>query len=156
MPKVIEGKLDAAGMKFGIVVSRFNDLLTTKLTDGAVDCLLRHKANEDDITIVKVPGSFELPYIAARMVEAGDVDAVICLGVVIRGQTPHFNYIASEVSKAIANLSLEHKTPVIFGVITADTLEQAIERAGTKAGNRGFDAALTAIEMGNLYTQMNV
>ncbi|MCK4655637.1 MAG: 6,7-dimethyl-8-ribityllumazine synthase [candidate division Zixibacteria bacterium] len=156
MPQVIEGKLDAAGIKFGIVVSRFNDLLTNKLTDGAIDCLVRHKANEDDITVVKVPGSFELPYAAARMIEAGNVDVIICLGAVIRGQTPHFDYIASEVSKAIAHLSLEHKIPVIYGLITADTLEQAIERAGTKAGNRGFNAAQTAIEMANLYKQMNV
>ncbi len=156
MPKVIEGKLDASGLKFAIVVSRFNDLLTAKLTDGAVDCLTRHKANEDDIFIVKVPGSFELPYAAARLIEKGDADVIICLGTVIRGHTPHFDYIASEVSKAIANLSLEQKTPVIFGLITADTLEQAIERAGTKAGNRGFNAALTAIEMGNLYKQMGV
>jgi 6,7-dimethyl-8-ribityllumazine synthase len=156
MPQVIEGKLDATGIRFGIVVSRFNDLLTNKLTDGAVDCLLRHKASEDDITIVKVPGSFELPYPAARMIEAGNVDVIICLGAVIRGQTPHFEYIASEVSKAIANLSLQHRIPVIYGLITADTLEQAIERAGTKAGNRGFNAALTAIEMANLYKQMNV
>lgn len=156
MPQVIEGKLDAAGIKFGIVVSRFNDLLTDKLTDGAIDCLVRHKADEDDITVVKVPGSFELPYAAARMIEAGNVDVIICLGAVIRGQTPHFDYIASEVSKAIAHLSLEHKIPVIYGLITADTLEQAIERAGTKAGNRGFNAAQTAIEMANLYKQMNV
>jgi 6,7-dimethyl-8-ribityllumazine synthase len=156
MPQVIEGKLDAAGVKFGIVVSRFNDLLTNKLTDGAVDCLVRHKANEDDITVIKVPGSFELPYAAARMIEAGNVDVIICLGAVIRGQTPHFDYIASEVSKAIASLSLGHKIPVIYGLITADTLEQAIERAGTKAGNRGFNAAQTAIEMANLYKQMNV
>jgi 6,7-dimethyl-8-ribityllumazine synthase len=156
MPQVIEGKLDAAGIKFGIVVSRFNDLLTNKLTDGAIDCLVRHKANEDDITVVKVPGSFERPYAAARMIEAGNVDVIICLGAVIRGQTPHFDYIASEVSKAIAHLSLEHKIPVIYGLITADTLEQAIERAGTKAGNRGFNAAQTAIEMANLYKQMNV
>jgi 6,7-dimethyl-8-ribityllumazine synthase len=156
MPQVIEGKLDAAGVKFGIVVSRFNDLLTNKLTEGAIDCLVRHKADENDITVVKVPGSFELPYAAARMIEAGNVDVIICLGAVIRGQTPHFDYIASEVSKAIAHLSLENKIPVIYGLITADTLEQAIERAGTKAGNRGFNAALTAIEMANLYKQMNV
>lgn len=156
MPQVIEGKLDAAGIKFGIVVSRFNDLLTDKLTDGAIDCLVRHKADEDDITVVKVPGSFELPYAAARMIEAGNVDVIICLGAVIRGQTPHFDYIASEVSKAIASLSLNNKIPVIYGLITADTLEQAIERAGTKAGNRGFNAAQTAIEMANLYKQMNV
>ncbi|MBU1320130.1 MAG: 6,7-dimethyl-8-ribityllumazine synthase [candidate division Zixibacteria bacterium] len=156
MSKVIEGTLDAAGLKIGIVVSRFNDLLTNKLTEGAIDCLVRHKANEEDITVVKVPGAFELPYVAARLVEAGNVDAVICLGAVIRGQTPHFDYIAAEVSKGIANLSIQHKTPVIYGLITADTLEQAIERAGTKAGNRGFNAALTAIEMCNLYKQMNI
>jgi 6,7-dimethyl-8-ribityllumazine synthase len=156
MPKVIEGNLDAAGIRFGIIVSRFNDLLTAKLTEGALDCLLRHKASETDITIIKVPGSFELPYVAARMIEAGSVDVIICLGAIIRGQTPHFDYIAAEVSKSIANLSLQNKIPVIYGLITADTLEQAIERAGTKAGNRGFNAALTAIEMGNLYRQMKV
>lgn len=156
MAKVIEGKLDAKGTKFGIIVSRFNDLLTTKLVDGAMDCLVRHNASDDDVTIVKVPGSFEMPYAAARMVESGGYDAIICLGAVIRGATPHFDYIAAEVSKAIANLSLEGKTPVIYGLITADTLEQAIERAGTKAGNRGFSAAQTAIEMVNVYRQLGV
>ncbi len=156
MAKVIEGKLDAKGQKFGIIVSRFNDLLTTKLVDGAMDCLVRHNASDDDVTIVKVPGSFEMPYAAARMVESGGYDAIICLGAVIRGATPHFDYIAAEVSKAIANLSLEGKTPVIYGLITADTLEQAIERAGTKAGNRGFSAAQTAIEMINVYRQLGV
>jgi 6,7-dimethyl-8-ribityllumazine synthase len=156
MSKLIEGKLDATGLKIAVVVSRFNDLLTNKLTEGAIDCLVRHKANEDDITVVKVPGAFELPYIAARLVESGNVDAVICLGAVIRGQTPHFDYIAAEVSKGIASLSISHKTPVIYGLITADTLEQAIERAGTKAGNRGFNAALTAIEMCNVYKQMSI
>lgn len=154
--KVIEGKLDAKGLKIGIIVSRFNDLLTTKLVEGATDCLVRHNANEDDITVVKVPGSFEMPYAAARMTEAGGYDAIICLGAVIRGATPHFDYIAAEVSKAIANLSIECKTPVIYGLITADTLEQAIERAGTKGGNRGFSAAQTAIEMVNVYRQMGV
>jgi 6,7-dimethyl-8-ribityllumazine synthase len=155
MARIIEGNLDASGLKVGIVVSRFNDLLTNKLTDGAVDCLQRHGADEANITVVKVPGSFELPYAAARMVKKGGYDAVICLGAVIRGQTPHFDYIAAEVSKSIANLSLEQSIPVIYGLITADTLEQAIERAGTKAGNRGFNAALTAIEMAAIYKQIS-
>ena len=154
--KIIEGKLDAKGIKVGIIVSRFNDLLTTKLVEGATDCLVRHNASEDDITVVKVPGSFEMPYAAARMVEVGGYDAIICLGAVIRGATPHFDYIAAEVSKAIANLSVDGKIPVIYGLITAYTLEQAIERAGTKGGNRGFSAAQTAIEMVNVYRQMGV
>ncbi len=156
MAKLIEGKLDAEGMSFGLVVSRFNDLLTNKLVDGAIDCLVRHGADDKKITIVKVPGSFEMPYAAARMIEKGGYDAVICLGAVIRGATPHFDYIAAEVSKSIANISVSQKVPVIYGLITADTLEQAIERAGTKAGNRGFSAAQTAIEMVNVYRQLQV
>jgi len=154
MAKIIEGKLDARGMRFGIIVSRFNELLTTKLVEGATDCLIRHNADDDAITVVKVPGAFELPYVAAQMVKSGSFDAVICVGAVIRGQTPHFDYISAEVSKGIANISIDQKIPVIYGLITADTLEQAIERAGTKAGNRGFNAALTAIEMVSLYKQM--
>ena len=156
MPVIIEGKLDATGMKFGIIVSRFNELLTTRLTEGAIDCLVRHNADKGDITIVKVPGAFELPYVAARMVKSGNIDAIICLGAVIRGQTPHFDFIAAEVSKGIANIAMAQDIPVIYGLITTDTLEQAIERAGTKSGNRGFNAALTAIEMVSVYRQMNV
>jgi len=146
-----EGKLDAKGLKVGLVVSRFNNFLTDKLVDGALDCLVRHGADLSEQTVARVPGSFEVPPAAARMAESGKFDAVICLGAVIRGDTPHFDYIANEVSKGIAKLGMDHKIPVIFGVITTDTLEQAIERAGTKAGNKGWDAAMAAIEMVNLY-----
>jgi 6,7-dimethyl-8-ribityllumazine synthase len=146
-----EGKLDAKGLKIGLVVSRFNNFLTDKLVDGALDCLVRHGAELSKQTVARVPGSFEIPPAAARMAESGKFDAVICLGAVIRGDTPHFDYIANEVSKGIAKLGMDHKIPVIFGVITTDTLEQAIERAGTKAGNKGWDAAMAAIEMVNLY-----
>ncbi|MCX8027321.1 MAG: 6,7-dimethyl-8-ribityllumazine synthase [Thermodesulfovibrionales bacterium] len=148
--RIFEGKLDAKAMRFGIVVSRFNDFITSRLLDGAIDALIRHGASEDDIDVVKVPGSFEIP-LAAKMLAAKDkYDAIICLGAVIRGATPHFDYVASEVSKGIALVSLETKKPVAFGIITADTIEQAVERAGTKAGNKGWDAALTAIEMAML------
>lgn len=146
-----EGKLDAKGLKVGLVVSRFNNFLTDKLVDGALDCLVRHGADIKKQTVARVPGSFEIPPAAARMAESGKFDAVICLGAVIRGDTPHFDYIANEVSKGVAKLGMDHKIPVIFGVITTDTLEQAIERAGTKAGNKGWDAAMAAIEMVNLY-----
>ncbi|MEW6096124.1 MAG: 6,7-dimethyl-8-ribityllumazine synthase [bacterium] len=149
--KVYEGNLDAKGLKIGIIVSRFNEFISSKLVDGCLDALLRHGAKEDDIEIVKVPGSFEIPYLAKKLALSKKYDAIICLGVVIRGQTPHFNYICNEVSKGIANVSLESGIPVIFGVITSDTIEQAVERAGTKSGNKGFDAALSAIEMANLY-----
>ncbi|MEW6606990.1 MAG: 6,7-dimethyl-8-ribityllumazine synthase [bacterium] len=149
--KVYEGKLEAKGLKIGVIVSRFNEFITSKLVDGCLDALVRHGAKEDDIEIVKVPGSFEIPYIAKKMADMKKYDAIICLGVVIRGETPHFNYICNEVAKGIANVSLESGIPVIFGVITSDTIEQAIERAGTKSGNKGFDAALSAIEMANLY-----
>jgi 6,7-dimethyl-8-ribityllumazine synthase len=145
--KVLEGELQAKGLKFGIVISRFNDFITERLLDGAVDCLIRHGADEKDIDIVKVPGSFEIPLIAKVMAKKGIYNAIICLGAVIRGATPHFDYVASEVSKGIAQVSLETGVPLSFGVITADTIEQAIERAGSKAGNKGWDAALTAIEM---------
>jgi 6,7-dimethyl-8-ribityllumazine synthase len=151
MVNEIGGELNATGKKFAIVVSRFNDFLTTKLKDGAIDCLQRHGANEKDITLVWAPGSFELPYVASRLADPKKYDAVICLGAVIRGQTPHFEYIAAETAKGIAKISLDRSYPVIYGIITADTLEQAIERAGTKQGNKGFQAALTAIEMVNLY-----
>jgi len=149
--KVYEGKLDATGLKIGIIVSRFNEFISSKLVDGCIDALFRHGAKEEDIEIVKVPGSFELPYLAKKLTQSKKYDVLICLGVVIRGETPHFNYICNEVSKGIANVSLESGIPVIFGVITADTIDQAIERAGTKSGNKGFDAALSAIEMANLY-----
>jgi 6,7-dimethyl-8-ribityllumazine synthase len=145
--KIIEGELQAKGLKFGIVVSRFNDFITAKLLDGAVDALVRHGAKEDDIDAVKVPGSFEIPLAAKKMAAKGVYNAVICIGTVIRGATPHFEYVAAEVSKGIAAASLETGVPIAFGVITSDTIEQAVERAGTKAGNKGWDAAITAIEM---------
>ncbi|MBF0557782.1 MAG: 6,7-dimethyl-8-ribityllumazine synthase [Nitrospirae bacterium] len=145
--KIIEGELQAKNFKFAIVVSRFNDFITSRLLEGAVDALLRHGAKEDDIEVVKVPGAFEIPLIAKRLAAKGNCQAVICLGTVIRGATPHFDYVASEVSKGVAAASLETGVPIAFGVITADSIEQAVERAGTKAGNKGWDAAVTAIEM---------
>lgn len=154
MAKEIYGELSATGKKFAILVSRFNDFLTSKLKDGAIDCLVRHGASDNDIAVIWVPGSFELPQVAARLVQNGQYDAIICLGALIRGQTPHFDYIASEVAKGIGKIGLENKLPVIFGVITADTLEQAIERAGAKQGNKGFQAALSAIEMTSLYSKL--
>ncbi len=150
MTKIIEGKLTAKGKKFGVVISRFNNLISSQLLLGAQDCLVRHECKQDDITVAWVPGSFEIPLAAKKMAQSSNYDAVICLGAVIRGGTPHFDYIASEVSKGIANVGLETGLPVIFGIITADTIEQALERAGTKAGNKGWDAALSAIEMVNL------
>ncbi|MBI4303385.1 MAG: 6,7-dimethyl-8-ribityllumazine synthase [Chloroflexi bacterium] len=150
MGKLFEGVLLGKGLKFGVVVSRFNEFITNKLVGGAQDALLRHGVSQDDIDIAWVPGSFEIPLVASRMAQTKKYDAVICLGAVIRGATPHFEYIASEVAKGIARVSLDTGLPVSFGVITADTLEQAIERAGTKAGNKGFDAAVDAIEMANL------
>ncbi len=146
-----EGKLDASGVKVGIVVSRFNNFLTDKLLEGAIDCLVRHGGSDDAISVAWVPGSFEIPYAASQMVKSGMYDCVICLGALVRGDTPHFDYIAAEASKGIAKLSLETGKPVIYGLITADTLEQAIERSGTKAGNKGWQAAEAAIEMVNLY-----
>jgi len=152
--KVIEGKLQAKDLKFGIVISRFNDFITSRLLDGAVDGLLRHGAVEKDIEVVRVPGSFEIPLVAKKMAAAGKFDAVICLGTVIRGATPHFDYVASEVSKGIAVSSLETGVPIAFGIITADTIEQAVERAGSKSGNKGWDAAMTAIEMAQVMKQI--
>jgi len=150
MPKVIEGKLLAKGKKFAIVVSRFNDFVTSKLTEGAVDALIRSGADTKDIEIIKVPGAFEIPLIAKKVTERGRYSAVICLGAVIRGATPHFDYVSAEVSKGVAMVGLEYGVPVIFGIITTDTIEQAIERAGMKSGNKGWSAALSAIEMANL------
>ncbi len=152
--RMIEGELRAEGFRFGIVVSRFNDFITTKLLDGAVDALIRHGADENDIDVVKVPGSFEIPLAAKKLAVKGSYDAIICLGTVIRGATPHFEYVASEVSKGIAVTSLETGIPVAFGVITSDTIEQAVERAGSKAGNKGWDAALTAIEMAQVIKKL--
>jgi 6,7-dimethyl-8-ribityllumazine synthase len=150
MNKHFEGMLLGKGLKFGLVVSRFNDFITKKLLEGAQDALLRHGVNEGDIEIAWVPGSFEIPLVAKKLAQTKRFDAVICLGAVIRGGTPHFEYIAAEVTKGIAAVGLDTGLPVIYGVITADTLEQAIERAGTKEGNEGFTAATEAIEMANL------
>ncbi|TAL24024.1 MAG: 6,7-dimethyl-8-ribityllumazine synthase [Nitrospirae bacterium] len=152
--KIFEGELQAKGLKFAIVVSRFNDFITSKLLEGAKDALLRHGAKEDDIDVAKVPGSFEIPLIAKKLAAKGAYNAVICLGTVIRGATPHFDYVAAEVSKGIAAASMETGVPIAFGVITSDTIEQAVERAGTKSGNKGFDAAITAIEMAQLLKKL--
>ncbi|MDD3345023.1 MAG: 6,7-dimethyl-8-ribityllumazine synthase [Candidatus Omnitrophica bacterium] len=154
MTKVIEGNLLAKGKTFGLAVSRFNDFMTKELVSGCVDTLLRHGAEDRNITIAWVPGAFELPLAAQKMAKSKSFDALICLGTVIRGATPHFDYIASEVSKGVAKVSLDSGVPVIFGVITADSIEQAVERAGSKDGNKGRDAALSAIEMANLSAQL--
>jgi 6,7-dimethyl-8-ribityllumazine synthase len=151
MANIIEGKLNAKGKKFGIVASRFNELISNQLLSGAKDCLMRHECKETDITVAWVPGSFEIPLAAKKMAKSKKYDAVLCLGAVIRGGTPHFDYIAAEVSKGVAQVGLEAGLPVIFGVLTTDTIEQALERAGTKAGNKGWDAALSAIEMVDLF-----
>jgi len=150
MSRQFEGLLLGKGLKFGLVISRFNEFLTKKLLEGAQDALLRHGVNEEDIEIAWVPGSFEIPLVAKKLAETKRFDAIICLGAVVRGGTPHFEYIAAEVTKGIAKVGLETGLPVIYGVLTADTLEQAIERSGTKMGNRGFHAAVEAIEMANL------
>ena len=154
MAKVIEGNLLAKGKKFGIIASRFNDFITKELISGCTDMLLRHGAEDKDVVIVWVPGAFEIPTVAQKMAKVKSYDALICLGTVIRGSTPHFDYIASEVAKGVAKVSLDSAMPVIFGVITADTIEQAIERAGTKQGNKGSDAAVSAIEMANLMDEI--
>lgn len=154
MAKTIEGNLIAKGKKFVIVASRFNDFITKELISGCLDTLLRHGAEDKDLAITWVPGAFEIPLIAKKLAKSASYDAVICLGTVIRGATPHFDYIASEVAKGIASVSQETGQPVIFGIITADTIEQAVERAGTKDGNKGRDAALSAIEMANLLVQL--
>jgi 6,7-dimethyl-8-ribityllumazine synthase len=150
MSKPIEGMLLGKGLKFGLVVSRFNEFITKKLVEGAEDALLRHGVNQEDIEVAWVPGSFEIPLVAKKLAQTERYDAVICLGAVIRGGTPHFEYVAAEVTKGVAKVGLETGLPVIYGVVTADTLEQAIERAGTKEGNEGFKAAASAIEMANL------
>lgn len=150
MPKTIEGNLSAKGLRFALLASRFNDFISDRLLDGALDTLTRSGATDGDIEVVKVPGSFEMPVVAKALAESGKYDAVICLGCIIRGGTPHFDYVASEAAKGIAKVSLDTGLPVSFGVITADNIEQAIERAGTKSGNKGRDAALSAIEMANL------
>ncbi len=154
MPKLIQGDLTAKGFKFGIVAARFNDFITSKLLDGALDALQRHGASEADIDIVKVPGAYEIPLAAKVLAQSKKYNAVICLGAVIRGATPHFEYVSGEVTKGIAAASLETGLPVIFGVLTTDNIEQAVERAGTKSGNKGWDAALSAIEMANVMKQL--
>jgi 6,7-dimethyl-8-ribityllumazine synthase len=150
MSKQYEGMLLGKGLKFGVVVSRFNEFFSKKLLEGAQDALLRHGVNDDDIEIAWTPGSFEIPLIAQKMAQTKKYDAVICLGAVIRGSTPHFDHIAAEVTKGIAKVNLDTGVPIIYGVITTDTLEQAVERSGSKVGNKGFDAAVSAIEMANL------
>lgn len=150
MVKMNQGKLIATGSKFGVVVGRFNEFISGKLLDGVIDGLVRHGAEESDIEVFWVPGAFEIPLVAQKMAKSQKYDAVICVGAVIRGSTPHFDYVSNEVSKGIAKVSLDESMPVVFGVLTTDTIEQAIERAGTKAGNKGYEAAVTAIEMVNL------
>jgi len=151
MPKFHEAKLIAEGKKFALVVSRFNDFITERLLSGALDALVRSGAADEDLEVVKVPGAFEIPLVAKKMANTKRFDAVICLGAVIRGSTPHFEYVSAEVSKGVAMASMESEIPIIFGVITTDTIEQAIERAGTKAGNKGWSAAIAAVEMANLF-----
>ena len=146
----MEGNLDATGLRFGIIVGRFNSFIGERLLEGALDALIRHGADDGQIDVARVPGAFEIPLAAKKLAESGKYDALICLGAVIRGSTPHFDYVASEVSKGVASVSLETGVPVAFGVLTTDSIEQAIERAGTKAGNKGFEAAVTAIETANL------
>ncbi len=148
--KTLEGKLDAKGFKIAVIASRFNDFITSKLVEGALDCLARHGASPSDITLIRVPGSFEIPLAAQKAAGSGIYDAVICLGTLIRGQTPHFDFIASEATKGIAQASLKTGVPITFGIITAESLDQAVDRAGAKSGNKGFEAALGAIEMADL------
>jgi len=154
MAKIIEGDLSAKGLKFGIVVSRFNDFVTSRLLSGALDALQRSGASDGDITVARVPGAREIALVAKALAASRAVDAIICLGAIIRGSTPHFDYVAAESSKGVATVALESGLPVIYGVLTTDTIEQAVERAGTKAGNRGYDAAIAAIEMANLLKQL--
>jgi 6,7-dimethyl-8-ribityllumazine synthase len=153
MTRKIEGRLDATGLKAGLVASRFNSFIVDRLIDGAVDALVRHGMAEDDITIVRVPGAFEIPQMLSVMVHSGKYDMIVSLGAVIRGSTPHFDYIAAEVTKGVAHIALEAPIPVSFGVLTTDTIEQAVERAGSKAGNKGAEAATSAIEMADLFKQ---
>ncbi len=155
MVQVIQGKLNAKGKKIAIVVSRFNEMISKNLLNGAIDCLTRHECDEENIQVVYVPGAFEIPFAAKNLAITKKHDAIICLGAIIRGATPHFDYIAAEVSKGIASVGLETGVPIIFGVITSDSIEQALERAGTKAGNKGWDAALSAIEMADMLRNLN-
>ncbi|MBM7715099.1 6,7-dimethyl-8-ribityllumazine synthase [Siminovitchia sp. FSL H7-0308] len=156
MSKVFEGNLVGTGLKIGIVTGRFNEFITGKLLSGALDALKRHGVSEGDVSIAWVPGAFEIPLTAKKMAKTNDYDAIITLGTVIRGATPHFDYVSAEAAKGVANAAMESGTPVIFGVLTTDTIEQAIERAGTKAGNKGWEAAVSAIEMANLYSSMDM
>jgi 6,7-dimethyl-8-ribityllumazine synthase len=150
--KIVNGQLNAHGKKFAIIVSRFNEFITNKLISGAEDILKRHSVASEDISLYWVPGAFEIPAVAKKIAENGKVDGIICLGCVIRGATPHFDYVSAEVSKGVASIALQSNIPVIFGVLTTDSIEQAVERAGAKAGNKGSDAAMSAIEMVNLYS----
>ncbi len=152
--KIYKGKISGEGLKFGIVISRYNEFVTKKLLEGALDALKRHGTKEEDIEVVWVPGSYEIPAVAGRMIKKKRFNAIICLGVVLRGATPHYELVAGQAARGIASLGIKSDIPVIFGIVTADTLEQAIERAGTKAGNRGWDAAISAMEMANLYSEI--
>ncbi len=152
--QTLEGQLNAKGRRFAIVLARFNDMIGGQLLGGALDCIRRHGGSEDAVTLIRVPGAFEIPLAVRRLADAGEVDAIICLGAIIRGSTPHFDYVASEASKGIAQVMLDTRLPVAFGILTTDTIEQAVERAGTKAGNKGWDAALSAIEMADLCTHI--
>lgn len=152
--KTLEGKLTAKNMKIAIVVARFNEFITSKLLSGCIDCLIRHEAVDEDLTVAWVPGAFEIPMAAKKLAESGKYDAVICLGAVIRGATPHFDYVCAEASKGIAQVSMQTGVPVAFGVLTTENIQQAVERAGTKAGNKGVDCAMTAMEMVNLFKEM--
>ncbi len=154
MSRVYEGHITGEGRKIGIVVSRFNEFISGRLLEGAMDCLRRHGVDDEKISIAWVPGAFDIPAVAKRMGDSGAYDGVVCLGAVIRGATPHFDYVASEVAKGVAQAGMQSGVPTVFGVITADSLEQAIERAGSKAGNRGYDAALAALELADLYVRM--
>lgn len=152
--KIIEGKLVSKGYRFAIVVSRFNEFISNKLLGGALDCLKRHEVKSEDIEVIWVPGAFEIPLVAQKVAQNADIDAVICLGAVIRGSTPHFEYVSAEVSKGVAQVGLKSGKPVVFGILTTDTVEQAIERAGTKSGNKGFAAAASALEMADLMKEL--
>jgi len=155
MPRTFEGKISAEGFNFAVIVARFNDFISSKLVEGAMDALKRHGADDDQISLIRVPGAFEIPLAAKRLAENGRYHAVICLGAVIRGATPHFDYVAAEVSKGVAAVALESKIPVTFGVLTTENIEQAIERAGSKSGNKGWDAAMAAMEMANLFKALD-
>lgn len=153
--RTYQGKLIGKGLRFAIIVSRFNEVVTQKLLEGALDCLIRHDVQEDDIDVLWTPGSFEIPVTAKKLASSGKYDAIICLGCLIRGDTPHFDFLSAEVTKGVAQVALEYSLPVAFGILTADTLEQAIERSGAKQGNKGFQAALSALEMANLFKEMS-